>query len=136
MIGTIAKEIALYFTDLCKIEQTPSNMSRTVRQAKTLLSKEYSKEDILTVINYIVNNKNTKIYSFGYISVVIDDILEEMAAKKQEVKIKEEMNEYLSKNMEVVQNDHPSTERNRNKSSRFGVQSRFGEKYNFDMFKR
>lgn len=137
--GTDAKDVALYFIRTTSGRATPAIISRTVVQAKTLLQSGYTKAEILDVIDVVID-KGIEIYSLGYISTCINDVLRELReAKRVEEKkilsaqLKEEIASQQEQQSEVS-NDGESTDRNREKLDRFGNESRFGKKFNFDMF--
>lgn len=137
--GTDAKDIALYFIKLTQGRATPSIIAKTIRQAKTLLSREYTKQEIIKVIDYIILEKKYDVYSLGYINTCINDVLREIKKKKEQEELqrkKEEIRKKLASGVTCseVKDDGKSTERNREKARRLGVQSRFREKFNFDMF--
>lgn len=141
--GTDAKDIALHFVSMVDIKPTPSIMSRTIKQVKTLLEHEYSKQSIIDVINFIVDVKKVKMYSFGYVSISIDDVLKEIKEqqsvefnKTKSKEMQEKLTSIQIQQRHEVMNDEESTQRNKNKLNRFGAQSRFGEKFDFDMFER
>ena len=136
---TFAKDIAIHFLELTQDRFTPSIVARNVKQAKALLSEGYTKEEIIEVID-VVLKKNPNVYSLGYISASINDVLRDLnEAKKRELmeKQKIEMRTQIEQQMresrtEVTQDE--STTRNREKARRAVVQSRFGKKFDFDMF--
>lgn len=137
--GTEAKDIALYFIKLTQGRATPSIIAKTIRQAKSLLAHEYTKEEIIKVIDYIVLEKKYEVYSLGYINTCINDVLREIKKKEEkeelEKKKAEIRNQLTSEQVHSeVKDDGKSTERNREKARRIGVQSRFREKFNLDMF--
>lgn len=141
--GTVAKDIAIYFFDATNTRYTPSIISKTIVQAKHLLEAGYTKEEIKSTIDWVVNKTNVKMYSLGYINTMINKILEnieeerieeEFERKKQELKQKfeEATKEHLSK--EEVVGDDKSGGRNKNKLDGFGFKSRFGKESDFNMF--
>ena len=139
--GTEAKDIALHFVSMAELKTTPQIMSKTVLQAKTLLEHEYTKEEIIEVIDFIVNEKKATMYSLGYVNASINDVLREIKEKKS-VEINKVKSEEVQRQLTSIQEKQrnevidggESTQRNRKKLDRFGSKSRFGEKYNFDMF--
>ena len=124
--GTDAKDIALYFIDLTSGRATPSIISRTIIQAKSILSSGYTKEEIIKVIDVMVGKKGASIYSLGYISASINSVLNEI--KKEDVKEQAKIIKNQIKEMSVpqieVKADDDSGNRNRNKSERFGIAKR------------
>ena len=140
--GTHAKEIALHYLNATDQRATPSIMVKTVSQAKSILSAGYTKEEIIRVIDAIVE-KGVVMYSIGYVSACINDVLREIKVKEDAEKAKaqakieaERMATTALEKRNEVTTDVESTERNRSKAGRFGVQSRFGKKHNFDMFEK
>ena len=141
--GTDAKDIALYFIDITSTRTTPAIVAKTIIQAKELLKHNYTKEEIISVIDYLIDVKKVNIYSLGYISSSINDTLREInEIKKREIALKQiqETKEKLAIAFESTRNevsDNSKTgERNREKASRTSFQSRLGEKFNFDMFEK
>ena len=141
--GTDAKDIASSFVAHFKQRSTPAEFKKYMMQAKTLLNSGYSKEEIISVIQHLSVHSKVEIYSLGYINACINDTLreinklkseDELKAVQSEIKAKMENYSHLQRN-EVSSSDS-STERNRDKISRFGTQSRLGEKFNFDMFEK
>lgn len=137
--GTVAKNIALYFLDLTEGRYTGSVVSKTVIQAKSLLSAGYTEDEIKSAIDYVLDKTSVKMYSLGYISTMINRILvnidEDKKAEEAKRIIAEEKQLYEN-TVKEVKNDGESKERNRKKLDGFGVQSRFGEELDFDMFER
>lgn len=141
--GTDAKDIALHFIKRTSDgRSTPSIIAKTVNQAKTLLQNGYTKQEIIKVINYIVDIKHIDMYSLGYVSTCINNMIKEINKLEEEIKAKElkkkheeELNRISLEQQGEVKGVGESTQRNRDKLSRFGSQSRVGEKFDFDMFK-
>jgi hypothetical protein len=139
--GTDAKDIALHFIRVTVERATPSVISRTVVQAKSLLNSGYTKQEIIKAIDYLVDVKKVQMYSLGYVSACINEVLKAITSEesKEKAKIEKEKLAESIKNAasEVVgvSDDGESTERNRRKSAAFGIESRFGEKLDFDLFK-
>lgn len=136
--GTDAKAIALHFIEQTTGRATPNIISKTIVQAKSLLNCGYEKNEIISVIDFLLN-KGIQMYSLGYVSTCINNILREMEqikadedTKRAVEEMKQEM-KTMATNNEVKINDE-SAQRNRNKARSFGIQSRFGEKHSFDMF--
>lgn len=135
--GTDAKEIALHFFDMTTGKATPAIMGKTINQVKSILRSGYTKEEIIKTIDYIVDVKGVNMYSFGYVNASINSILMEIKEKEKAEKEREqrkEIEKQVTASAKEVKADDESKERNRNKLRRFGVQSRFGEKFDFDMF--
>lgn len=141
--GTIAKDIALYFIAVTAGRATPAIMKRTVPQAKSLLSAGYTKEEIIEVIDYLVNVKQVEMYSLGYVNVCINKVLSEIKKHKKEREKQERKQELKQQAIEQMKQDrnevsinNDSTQRNRNKTDRFGTKSRKREESFSDLFER
>lgn len=134
---TDAKTIALYFLNATTDgRNTPIVIAKTITQVKSLLNVGYTKDEITATIDHVIA-RGVQMYSFGYLSTCIANVLVEVNKNKtssEAVKAKQELDEMQKKAMEEVNVVDESTERNRQKLSRFGVQSRVGEKHHFDMF--
>ena len=128
---THAKDIALHFYDRkgwrVGSKHATSPFGKTVNQAKKLLSYNYSKQEIIEVIDYIFDNMDKEIYSLGFVNYVINDVLDKIKV----MKMKQEQNKQVT---EVVNNTDETTERNKRKLDRLNSQSNIGKEYNFDMF--
>lgn len=137
--GTDAKDIALHFVNITVGKATPAIMKKTISQAKTLLSSGYTKEEIIKAIDYIIDVMHVDMYSLGYVNTAINDVLKQIRQKEKEEAIKEivrKAEEEISASEDEVVVDEESSRRNREKIKGTGIQSRFGEKFNFDMFER
>lgn len=140
--ATDAKDIALYFLKETGVERMTSQIvAKTVIQAKSLLSAGYKKDEIIMVIDKIIS-KGVHMYSLGYVSSAINDVLREIKDEQKEEKdkqIKQNLRQQIDKEMQnrrtEVDEDDERAERNRQKAGKLGVQSRKREKFNFDMFK-
>jgi hypothetical protein len=134
--GTQAKEIVLHFIAKTSGENANrGDIARWTTMAKDLLLT-YSNRDIISVINHCVDVKKLSLYSFGFITRAIGDVMMEMEA----IKAKEAAKQYVkdvasSMNVprEEVRRDEDAAERNRRKASGFGIQSRLRAQYSFDM---
>lgn len=134
--GTEAKDIAIYFMQQTNKEITSKEVSRTITQVKSLMLKGYTKTQIIDTIDYVIALTSIKMYSFGYIATVIDDVLKRIAEKNQAQQIRLQMEKEQQKAIgSEVKVSGESTERNRNKAGGFGTESRFREKFNFDLLK-
>ncbi len=141
--GTDAKDVALHFVKRTSDSRsTPSIIAKTTNQAKILLQNGYTKKEIISVIDYIIDVKKIDIYSLGYINTCINNMIKEINKLEEEQKVKElkrQREEELSKisleQQSEVNENGESTQRNRDKLNRFGSKSRVGEKFDFDMFK-
>jgi len=136
---TDAKTLTLHFLELTNNELNTPNIQRTIVQVKGVLAKGYTVEQITKVIDHVL--ERTMIYSFGYIAKVIDKVLAEINEKEEqertkvlaEAAIRQQEQSNAERRGKVDEFDE-STERNRNKAGKFGVQSRLGKKFDFDMF--
>ena len=137
--GTIAKDIALYFLDITTDRYTPSIVAKTVRQAKQLLEAGYTKEEIISVIDYITTRTNVKMYSLGYVNYCINEVLDKINEEEKAKQIQEIIEQAKKEQATVFDRgdiDNDSTRRNREKVNRLNVQSRVRKKFDFDMFER
>jgi hypothetical protein len=132
---TDAKTIALYYLNATTDgRNTPAVIAKTINQVKNLMNTGYTKDEILATIDAVLS-RGIKMYSFGYLSACIADVLNDINKGKtseEVVKVKEELKEMEKQAMEEVNVIDESTERNRNKLAR--LQSRKREKHPFDMF--
>lgn len=128
-----AKVVTTYFINKCLDNAEKQVWQRTTVQAKALLKQGYTVEQITNAIDYIVDVKKFKPYSFGYISKSIKDVLETLHRQTIAEEEKRKMDELHTNHQEVNSNGEIG-ERNRNKSERYGVQPRFGEKLDFNLF--
>ncbi len=140
-ISNDSNKVAKYFVDKTTTRATPAIMKKTTMQAKSILQNGYSKAEIISVIDYLIN-KNVEMYSLGYVSTCINDVLRKLnQEKKQETALQNkqliasEAKKYEKERTEVISNSE-STNRNKSKADRFGVQSRFGEESFSDMLER
>jgi len=135
--GTHAKDVALHFMKATGVERaTPAIFGRTIAQVKNLMEHGYTKEEIISVIDFVVSS-GVKMYSIGYINSCINDVLAKIATQEHTSKaaqIKEELAKKHAEERKAVSADVESANRNAEKARRFGVQSRIGKKFNFDMF--
>lgn len=135
--GTDAKDIALHFLKATGVERTtPAIIAKTIAQAKSILKSGYTKEEVIDVIDHVVE-RGVRMYSIGYVSHAINDVLAEIEEKKLQEKakdvIKEQKEQQLAQRKEVTSSGE-STNRNKGKASKFGIQSRVGKKFDLDMF--
>lgn len=135
--GTHAKEIALYFLGQTGVERATSALiGRSIKMAKHILEAGYSKDEVIMTIDYIIS-KGVKMYSLGYVSASIADVLREMEeqkTKQQASSVTEQLAEQLKQDRKAVTSDGERAKRNAEKARRLSVQSRFRKKHNFDMF--
>lgn len=135
--GTDAKTIALHFLNhTTDGRYTPAVIAKTINQAKSLLRSGYTVDEVCATIDYVIET-GIQMYSIGYINTCIGNVLkiiEEVKFKEEVAQIKQKQLEELKEKQGEVNVDVESTERNRGKIARFGVQSGFGKKHNLDMF--
>lgn len=139
--GVDARDIALHFVDLTGLRVTPRIMQKTIGQAKTILMSGYSKDEVISALDFAVKKRGIDIYSLGYITASINDLLREIKEEQKKDSLQDDKQaikelleaEQLKMRQEVSITDE-STERNRNKAGRVGVQSGVGKKYSLDMF--
>lgn len=116
-----------------KTGKTTGAFGRMSMQAKQLLQR-YTKEQIIQTIDYVVDVRKVRMYSFTYIVVAIEETL--AIFEKQELHKQLELEKVAyqaSLSPSEVKTDVDSSERNKSKSSRFGKQSRFGAESNIDL---
>jgi hypothetical protein len=131
--GTDAKDIALHFCAKTNLQPTGTLIARIIINAKSLLKDGHSKKGIIDCINYCTDVKKLDLYSFGFIMKCIDNMYHEMKSHEELERYREEVKQVSKPLSEVKSVDGNSAERNRNKLHRFGAQSRFGEKLDFDL---
>lgn len=123
--GTLAKDIALYFLDMTTDGRyTPTVVAKTVIQAKSLLESGYTKEEVIQVIDELIRQGKV-MYSLGYVSASIGSVLADIKRKIPNPVVEEEQEKLRLLSLEKlneVQLDAESTERNRSKARRFGIQ--------------
>lgn len=129
---TVAKELALFFLEKIEQRPTPTTMARTIKQIKEMMEFGYTDEEIKYAIEYALK-ANPNVYSFGYVATLIDKALKLRIKKPAPVHAVDLHTITVTKESEVEKLDELS-ERNKRKSSEFGVQSRKRKKYNFDLF--
>ena len=121
---TDAKTIAFHFLDATTDGRNTSHViAKTIRQVKDLMNVGYTKDEIIATIDYVLA-LGVKVYSFGYFSTCIANVLVEVNKRKASshvVKVKEELAEMEKQAMEEVNVVDESTERNRSKLNRFGA---------------
>lgn len=136
---TDSKTVALHFLDRTQSRYTPAIVSKTIMQVKNIMKVGYTKEEMIDVIDYIVDETDVNMYSIGYISSCINDVIRKIDLEKEKQLVKEKIEksktEYLSTKDTtegVIVNDE-SKERNRNKARNTGIQSGEREKSYLDM---
>lgn len=131
--GTHAKEVALHFLERTTERFTPAMVKKTIGQVKTLMSSGYSKEEVIKVIDYLLDVKKVNMYSLGYVNSAINNVLEEL--KEIEYNNISSISSQGKEYSKEVLTDEESAKRNREKAERFGADSGFGKKHNFDLLK-
>jgi len=136
-ISSDAKDIATYFVNSTDMKASKSLMSRTIVQAKSLLSDGFTKDEIIKTIDYVIKVKKVDLRSFGYINVVISDMLKDVIkyeASLSAQNAQQDVVAFIEASRNEVSGSDESTNRNKSKLNGFGVQPRFGEKLDFDIF--
>jgi len=136
-IGKDAKECVMHYIDKAMDgKASKAFISRSMVNAKSLLNDGFTKEEIIAVIDYSLDVKHLNVFSFGFYNTCIDNMLREANQYQQQIILAEQSRHIASLNQttrDEVQANDDSTERNRNKSEYFGVQSRLRKKLDFDM---
>jgi hypothetical protein len=138
-ISSDAKDIATYFVNSTNMKASKALMSRTIVQAKSLLSDGFTKDEIIKTIDYVINVKKVNLHSFGYINVVISDLLPQVLKQEAQLStqnVGKELAAFIEASRSEVRGNDESTKRNKSKLNGFGLQPRFGEELDFDMFER
>lgn len=140
---TVARDIALYFLEATDQRYTSSIIAKTVIQAKSILEAGYTKDEIIQCIDWVVDKTNVIMYSLGYISTMINKILENIKQEAEDEEKNEKLKKYredmlnfqqdlLKKEGEELVNE--TSDRNRRKANEFGNKSGKRKKYYFDLF--
>ena len=124
---TDAKDIALHFYDK-KGWRVDANMGRTVNTVKSLLKYGYTKDEIISVVDYVMDKTKKDIRSFGYFNYVMNEVLDKI---KQSDAKQSNLKQPLPP---VKEMSSESTKHNKQKLSSRNSKSNVGKKYNFDMF--
>lgn len=132
--GTHAKEVALHFLERTQEKYTPAMVKKTIGQVKTLMSYGYTRDEVIKTIDYLIDVKRVNMYSLGYVNSAINNVLEELKTLEYNKKAEEILQNIEYDSKEVTINEE-SAERNREKGERFGTNTGFGKKHNFDMLK-
>lgn len=136
-ISSDAKDIATYFVNSTDMKASKSLMSRTIVQAKSLLSDGFTKDEIIKTIDYVIKVKKVDLRSFGYINVVISDMLKDVIkyeASLSAQNAQQDVMAFIEASRNEVRGSDESTNRNKSKINGFGVQYKFGEGLDFDIF--
>jgi len=138
-ISSDAKDIAIYFVNSTNMKASKALMSRTIVQAKSMLSDGFTKDEIIKTIDYVINVRKVDLRSLGYINVVISDLLPQVLKHEAQLStqnVGKELAAFIEASRSEVRGNDESTNRNKSKLNGFGLQPRFGEKLDFDMFER
>lgn len=128
---TVAKDIALYFFKKKNWKITPSLIAITIKQAKTLLDAGFTEKEIKMGIDYYIKYPpKDGLKSLGYLNVALNYALEQIKQKQELIKA-QKLNEI---NIGNVGGDIEHG--NKAKFARSDAQSRFGKRYNFDLFEK
>lgn len=117
---TVAKEIAIEFITLSG--QSPSQrglVARTIKTVRETMELGYSEEEIRYVMD--ICSKRTKLYSFAYIKMAMEDTLALRAKPDYPTHVIPLEPTRVDEESEVTKQDD-ATERNRNKAKRLGIQ--------------
>ena len=125
-----SSKITLYYLRRIGVEADKNNIAKTMRIAKSLLY-DYSEEDILDTIDFILDVKKVDMYSLGYVSASISTLIKDVR-KERARKVVRGMTQESSRDEVTI--EHGSQERNRDKRQQLGVQSRIREKYSKHLF--
>jgi len=138
-ISSDAKDIAIYFVNSTNMKASKALMSKTIVQAKSMLSDGFTKDEIMKTIDYVINVRKVDLRSLGYINVVISDLLPQVLKQEAQLStqnVGKELAAFIEASRSEVRGNDESTNRNKSKLNGFGLQPRFGEKLDFDMFER
>lgn len=136
-LASDAKDIAVHFVNSTDMKASKALMSRTIVQAKSLLSDGFTKDEIIKTIDYVKNIKKVNLRSFGYINVVISDFLPSVLkyeAQQSSQETQQKIMDFIEASRNEVRGVDESTNRNKNKLNGFGIQPKFGEELDFDIF--
>ena len=140
---TVAKDIAIYFLEATDQRYTPSIIAKTIIQAKAILEAGYTKDEIIQCIDWVINKTTVVMYSLGYISTMINKILEnikqEVDAEEKNEKLKKYKEDMLNFQQDLLKKEgeelvNETSDRNRRKANEFDNKSRERKKYYFDLF--
>lgn len=135
--GTVAKDIAIYFLDMTTDRYTPSMVAKTIIQAKQLLESGYKKDEIISVIDYIINKTNINMYSLGYVNSAINDVLKKIEEENKQEEVRKILEQARLEQATTVEDRgeevDESSKRNREKFNRNNLQSRKRTKFDFNM---
>lgn len=135
--GTDAKDIAIYFFDQTNQKATPQIFSKTIVIAKSILKSGYSKQEIFDAIDYLIA-EGVPMYSLGYLSASINDVIFKMNKKKEVEKnyeVRDQLNQHLQ-DKRAKGSEYEINTNNRNKRKRLGIQSKFREKFDIHMLEK
>lgn len=127
---TDAKEIVLHFYKL-KGWRPDANMGRSINTVTALLKKGFTKEEITSVIDYVMTQGKVDVHSIGYFNHCINTVL---AKIKQEQLAEQARKIKAEARVTPKEVDNGSTNRNKEKLARDNSKPNIGKKYNFDLF--
>jgi hypothetical protein len=131
--ATDAKDVVSYFMAKAKLPASPSTYARTTQQVKILLQGGYTKEEIIACINYLIDVRAVEVYSFGYINSSISSILKTATKHYNAILAQKQVSEMTFETSREVMEKDETTSRNREKAGRFGSESGFRKKFDFNM---
>lgn len=126
----VANELAKTFFSLTERRATAATFTQTIGQAKALLNAGFSKEEIISAIQYCIDNPPPKGFnSLGWLSYTIEDVLRKIKAKQAK--------EQIEKIAFVEPAQEVDVDANRRKIERKGDDSKSSRRadYNFELFK-
>jgi hypothetical protein len=79
----IAVRVAQYFFNATHKRPTAATMKQSIGQARSLLNANFTPEEIIMVINYLVEHPpKDGLKSLGFLSYVMEDVLTQCRAKE------------------------------------------------------
>jgi len=128
---TEAKDVALYFYKK-KDWKADARMGRAVNTVKSMMKNGFTKDQIISAIDYLFATTKVDIFSIGFISYNINEALDKLNKDRLADEARAERAKLVTPTPKGV--DDGSSERNKQKLDR-NSKSNIGKKYNFDMFK-
>ena len=129
---TEAKDVALHFYKM-KGWNPDAKMGKTINIVKSMMRNGFTKDQIISAIDYSFAHAKVDIYSIGFISYTINESLDSINKEKVAEQARAERAKLVPPKPKGV--DNGSSERNKNKLRNNG-KSNVGKKYNFDMFEK
>jgi hypothetical protein len=123
---TIAKEIALYFIGKAKLKYDGKSIRINISIAKSILEK-HTKEDIISVIDYLIDVDGAFPNSLALVRFTIDDKLKEIEEKQNREDVIQRYKESITKNKNFGGVDTNANDRNKRKNIGASTKSRVGE---------